>query len=118
MLEKNRGADLKGHLGLTNKREKICLCVDLCFGFENKMASIAQKISLLQPKPIDPSKCDQDKSLYWQCQLGTMNSSFLEKASVGYAEFVANTIVQEWWKSTGCAMFDDDFVEFVNARIE
>ena len=30
------------------------------------MASIAQKLSLLQPKPIDPSKCDPNKSLYWQ----------------------------------------------------
>ncbi|XP_066930751.1 uncharacterized protein [Clytia hemisphaerica] len=27
---------------------------------------IAQKLKLLQPKPIDPSKCDPNKSLYWQ----------------------------------------------------
>ncbi|XP_066921009.1 uncharacterized protein [Clytia hemisphaerica] len=28
--------------------------------------TIAQKLQLLQPKPIDPSKCDPNKSLYWQ----------------------------------------------------
>ena len=28
--------------------------------------TIAQKLSLLQAKPIDPSKCDRNKSLYWQ----------------------------------------------------
>uniref|UniRef100_A0A7M5WW77 Uncharacterized protein n=1 Tax=Clytia hemisphaerica TaxID=252671 RepID=A0A7M5WW77_9CNID len=30
------------------------------------MANIEQKLRLLQPKPIDPSKCDPNKSLYWQ----------------------------------------------------
>ena len=30
------------------------------------MASITQELSLLQPKPIDPSKCTQNTSLYWQ----------------------------------------------------
>ena len=25
-----------------------------------------QRLSLLQPKPIDPSKCNENKSLYWQ----------------------------------------------------
>uniref|UniRef100_A0A7M5V782 Chromosomal replication initiator protein DnaA ATPAse domain-containing protein n=1 Tax=Clytia hemisphaerica TaxID=252671 RepID=A0A7M5V782_9CNID len=28
--------------------------------------TIAQKLLLLQPKPIDPLKCDPNKSLYWQ----------------------------------------------------
>ena len=30
------------------------------------MADIDKKLSLLQPKPIDPSKCDPNKSLYWR----------------------------------------------------
>ena len=30
------------------------------------MAFIGQRLSLLQPKPIDPSKCNKNKSLYWQ----------------------------------------------------
>ena len=30
------------------------------------MANIEQKLSLLQPIPIDPSKCNKNKSLYWQ----------------------------------------------------
>ena len=30
------------------------------------MADIEQKLLLLHPKPIDPSKCDPKKSLYWQ----------------------------------------------------
>ena len=30
------------------------------------MAYFGQGLSLLQPKPIDPSKCNKNKSLYWQ----------------------------------------------------
>ena len=30
------------------------------------IAGVAQRLLLLQPKPIDPTKCDQNKSLYWQ----------------------------------------------------
>ena len=29
-------------------------------------ADITQKLAFLQPKPIDSSKCDPNKSLYWQ----------------------------------------------------
>ena len=36
------------------------------FDLKNKMAQIAQKLLLLQPKSIDTSKCTQDKSVYWQ----------------------------------------------------
>ena len=51
---------------------------------------------------------------YWQCQLGTMNRSFLEKTSIGYAGFVANPQVMKWWESFGSPMYDDDFVAFVD----
>ncbi len=54
---------------------------------------------------------------YWQCQLGIMNKPFLEKASVGYAGFVVNAQVKRWWESSGCAMYDEEFVDFVNERI-
>ena len=40
--------------------------VNVFYVKKNKMAYIEQRLALLKPKPIDPSKCNKNKSLYRQ----------------------------------------------------
>ena len=53
---------------------------------------------------------------FTQQKLGIMSSEFLDRVSIGYVGFASNTHVQAWWVTTGYQMYDQEFVDYVDAR--
>ena len=53
-----------------------------------------------------------------QQRQGIMSLEFLERVSIGYVAFAASQQARAWWSSGGSSMYDPEFVEFVNQRIE
>ena len=53
-----------------------------------------------------------------QQRQGIMSLNFLERVSIGYVAFAASQQARAWWSSGGSSMYDPEFVEFVNQRIE
>ena len=53
---------------------------------------------------------------FTQEKLGITSSHFLERVSVGYISFASNPHVQRWWLNSGAQMYDQEFVNYVNAK--
>ena len=53
---------------------------------------------------------------FTQQKLGIMSEDFLTRVSSGYVMFASNPQVTAWWTGGGDQLYEQEFVDYVNAR--